>query len=153
MKYPKTHTTHNSNRKLSHSFVSVVIARGKHPDPSRTRKLSLPALMVLHTRVCGRVRHRRTTHYPVPPHPTRDAGGTTTPTTQTNKTGISLSRAVTPQACAGEPGGIAPILFGEWCMGWNPAESPSCREPQPPPADAHEAVRSALEQSQLQEPC
>ena len=33
----------------------VTIARGSHPFPSRTRKLSLSAPMVLHARVCGRV--------------------------------------------------------------------------------------------------
>ena len=41
--------------------VSVVMAKGKHPVPSRTRKLSPPAPMVLHGRPCGRVGHRRTT--------------------------------------------------------------------------------------------
>src|SRR5260370_338455 len=40
--------------------VSVVLAEGKHPVPSRTRKLSPPAPMVLHGRLCGRVGHRRT---------------------------------------------------------------------------------------------
>ena len=33
----------------------VTTARGTHPFPSRTRKLSLSAPMVLHARVCGRV--------------------------------------------------------------------------------------------------
>src|SRR5579862_3576648 len=33
----------------------VTIARGSHPFPSRTRKLSLSAPMVLHAQVCGRV--------------------------------------------------------------------------------------------------
>ncbi len=35
--------------------VWVTVARGIHPFPSRTRKLSLSAPMVLHARVCGRV--------------------------------------------------------------------------------------------------
>ena len=35
------------------------IAAGKRPDPFRTRKLSLPALMVLQPGGCGRVRNRR----------------------------------------------------------------------------------------------
>ena len=35
------------------------IAAGKRPDPFRTRKLSLPALMVLQPGGCGRVRTRR----------------------------------------------------------------------------------------------
>ena len=33
----------------------VILAWGSHPFPSRTRKLSLTAPMVLHARVCGRV--------------------------------------------------------------------------------------------------
>ena len=79
MRYPKTHTTQqNKTINLCHEPVPVAIARGKHPDPSRTRKLSLPALMVLHTPVCGRVRRRRTTH-PTPPQPTPGCGGATTP--------------------------------------------------------------------------
>src|SRR5690606_6875126 len=39
--------------------VSVAIAEGSHPFPSRTRKLSPPAPMVLGTRVPGRVGRRR----------------------------------------------------------------------------------------------
>ena len=41
------------------SVVSVVTATGKRPDPSRTRKLSLTAPMVLHPPGCGRVGHHR----------------------------------------------------------------------------------------------
>lgn len=40
--------------------VTAAIAKGKHPVPSRTRKLSLSAPMVLHPRECGRVGRRRT---------------------------------------------------------------------------------------------
>lgn len=40
--------------------VTAAIATGKHPDPSRTRKLSLPAPMVLPPRGGGRVGRRRT---------------------------------------------------------------------------------------------
>ena len=40
-------------------WFSVVIARGKHPVPFRTRKLRLFALMVLHFCGCGRVGRRR----------------------------------------------------------------------------------------------
>ena len=40
--------------------VTAATATGKHPDPSRTRKLSLPAPMVLQPRGCGRVGRRRT---------------------------------------------------------------------------------------------
>ena len=35
--------------------ISVAIAERPHPFPSRTRKLSSPAPMVLHGRLCGRV--------------------------------------------------------------------------------------------------
>src|SRR5258705_12088784 len=38
----------------SHDFW-VIVAKGFHPFPSRTRKLSPTAPMVLHARVCGRV--------------------------------------------------------------------------------------------------
>ena len=52
--------------------VTAAIAARKHPDPSRTRKLSQPAPMVLHPTGCGRVGRRRTTspkrgHRPVTP--------------------------------------------------------------------------------------
>ena len=50
---------------------AVVIAAGKRPVPFRTRKLSLPAPMVLHSRGCGRVGHRRTQlHTRTPESPT-----------------------------------------------------------------------------------
>ena len=39
--------------------LSVVLAAGSRPVPFRTRKLSLPAPMVLHPGGCGRVGHRR----------------------------------------------------------------------------------------------
>jgi hypothetical protein len=38
---------------------SVAIAKRRHPFPSRTRKLSSSAPMVLHGRLCGRVGRRR----------------------------------------------------------------------------------------------
>ena len=40
--------------------VTAAIAKGKHPAPFRTRKLSLSAPMVLQPRGCGRVGRRRT---------------------------------------------------------------------------------------------
>jgi hypothetical protein len=40
--------------------VTAAIAKGKHPVPSRTRKLSLSAPMVLQPEGCGRVGRRRT---------------------------------------------------------------------------------------------
>src|SRR4030095_16384623 len=50
--------------------VSVVIAEGKRPVSFRTRKLSPPAPMVLHSGGCGRVGHRRTQRT-VEGHPVR----------------------------------------------------------------------------------
>src|SRR4051794_36264835 len=57
----QTHTRglHVHNRTTVHN-VTAAIAAGKHPDPSRTRKLSQPAPMVLHPTGCGRVGRRRT---------------------------------------------------------------------------------------------
>ena len=40
----------------------VILAWGSHPFPSRTRKLSPTAPMVLHARVCGRVGRRPIKH-------------------------------------------------------------------------------------------
>ena len=70
--HPHHHTSHTSdtatkagtrehvhNRTTVHN-VTAAIAAGKHPDPSRTRKLSQPAPMVLHPTGCGRVGRRRT---------------------------------------------------------------------------------------------
>src|SRR6187549_1490610 len=42
-----------------HNKVTAEIATGKRPDPSRTRKLSLPAPMIL-PNPGGKVGHRRT---------------------------------------------------------------------------------------------
>ena len=53
---PATHP-----RKGVGNKVTVVIAWGKRPVPFRTRKLRPTAPMVLHSRGCGRVGHRRTT--------------------------------------------------------------------------------------------
>ena len=47
--------------------VTAAIAKGKHPVPSRTRKLSLSAPMVLQPRGCGRVGRRRTSFRTGPP--------------------------------------------------------------------------------------
>ena len=57
--------------RTAHVVVSVVTATGKRPDPSRTRKLSLTAPMVLHPPGCGRVGHHRA-------HTTRSAPGGST---------------------------------------------------------------------------
>ena len=48
----------STNVERFHRFP-VVIAAKLHPIPSRTRKLSSPAPMVLHGRPCGRVGRRR----------------------------------------------------------------------------------------------
>ena len=72
--------------------VPVAMAEGKHPVPYRTRKLSLPAPMVLHAGACGRVGDRRTTHtipaggrepHQGPPPPAGDNHSTTTPAPDT----------------------------------------------------------------------
>ena len=42
-----------------YTVFSVAIAKRSHPFPSRTRKLSSSAPMVLHGRLCGRVGRRR----------------------------------------------------------------------------------------------
>ena len=52
--------THGYNKTTVHNVTAAIAAR-KHPDPSRTRKLSQPAPMVLHPTGCGRVGRRRTT--------------------------------------------------------------------------------------------
>ena len=59
--HPQSHGAqgHVHNRTTVH-HVTAAIAAGKHPDPSRTRKLSQPAPMVLHPIGCGRVGRRRT---------------------------------------------------------------------------------------------
>lgn len=48
-------------RRARGARVTAVIAWGKRPVPSRTRKLRPTAPMVLHPGGCGRVGHRRTT--------------------------------------------------------------------------------------------
>ena len=55
------HTTESTTRDGTAlpTAVSVVTATGKRPAPSRTRKLSLTAPMVLHPPGCGRVGHHR----------------------------------------------------------------------------------------------
>ena len=57
-----THTPTPKHHPGDHVVIRVTaaIATGKHPVPSRTRKLSLPAPMVLQPRGCGRVGRRRT---------------------------------------------------------------------------------------------
>ncbi len=51
-----------------HFSLWVIVAKGFHPFPFRTRKLSPPAPMVLHARVCGRVgRCPIKTKAPAPP--------------------------------------------------------------------------------------
>ena len=54
--------------------VTAVIAWGKRPVPSRTRKLRPAAPMVLHPEGCGRVGHRRTTPPGSSPRTTRCGG-------------------------------------------------------------------------------
>ena len=54
---PPSHTSEQVHH------VTAAIAARKHPDPSRTRKLSQPAPMVLHPTGCGRVGRRRTSFF------------------------------------------------------------------------------------------
>ena len=67
---PPTHTRECVRAGSRSHRVTAAIATGKHPDPSRTRKLSLPAPMVLQPRGCGRVGRRRTHTTPERGHPT-----------------------------------------------------------------------------------
>ena len=66
---PEHHTQHPA------TVWAVATATETRPDPSRTRKLSLPAPMVLHPPGCGRVGHHRPPHNkrpstdPVKPEP------------------------------------------------------------------------------------
>ena len=67
--YPSDHTPHpTTGQPVLWGWwgVPVVTAEGKRPDPSRTRKLSPPAPMVLRPTGRGRVGHRRNTR--PPPH-------------------------------------------------------------------------------------
>src|SRR6478752_5364447 len=57
----------NTHRGPWTARVTAAIAKGKHPVPSRTRKLSLSAPMVLQPRGCGRVGRRRTFFRTGPP--------------------------------------------------------------------------------------
>ena len=73
------HHTSESTHRTAHPDVSVVTATGTRPDPSRTRKLSLTAPMVLHPPGCGRVGHHRA-------HTTRSAPGGSTRSTPGGRT-------------------------------------------------------------------
>ena len=66
----RSHKEQHSAWMLFH-IVSAAIAVGKRPVPFRTRKLSPPAPMVLHSNRCGRVGHRRAQHSSNAPHPSR----------------------------------------------------------------------------------
>ena len=70
VQYLKQHTPpHNSVAGALFHRVTAATAVGKRPVPFRTRKLSLPAPMVLHSRGCGRVGHRRTQLHTRTPNP------------------------------------------------------------------------------------
>ena len=59
---PEPHTPPAGRGVAARDRVAAVIAAGTRPDfPFRTRKLRLPAPMVLHPPGCGRVGHRRQT--------------------------------------------------------------------------------------------
>ena len=60
---PEPHTPPAGRGVAARDRVAAVIAAGTRPDlPFRTRKLRLPAPMVLHPPGCGRVGHRRPHH-------------------------------------------------------------------------------------------
>src|SRR6185312_1091209 len=97
-----THTSNGFGER-----VTVVIAWGKRPVPFRTRKLRPTAPMVLHSRGCGRVGHRRTTSKgrgPAPhgagPPPLKTPHHTTPPTRRPHP----LNRQKTPPAGTGPTG-------------------------------------------------
>ena len=81
-------TPHNriNNTRRHHTalptVVSVVTATGKRPAPSRTRKLSLTAPMVLHPPGCGRVGHHRAHRERTSPRIYQDPGAGPSPTDQ-----------------------------------------------------------------------
>src|SRR5271169_5325020 len=58
-----SHSRSFARDELRNPFASfefpVVIPRGSHPFPSRTRKLSLAGPMILHGQLCGNVGRRR----------------------------------------------------------------------------------------------
>src|SRR5579859_4904664 len=54
-------TVNERSQAIQFNRVAAAIAKGKHPVPSRTRKLSLSAPMVLRGRPRGRAGHRRNT--------------------------------------------------------------------------------------------
>src|SRR4051794_34614901 len=56
----KRDTRVNVHNRTTVHHVTAAIAARKHPDPSRTRKLSQPAPMVLHPTGCGGVGRPRT---------------------------------------------------------------------------------------------
>ena len=78
------HTTESTTRDGTAlpTAVSVVTATGKRPAPSRTRKLSLTAPMVLHPPGCGRVGHHRAHRERTSPRIYKDPGAGPSPTDQ-----------------------------------------------------------------------
>ncbi len=87
--------------------VTAVIAWGKRPVPSRTRKLRPTAPMVLHPPGCGRVGHRRTTPTRVePPHPPVRGLPTSVERPRTHRCGGSPHQSTGPA-----PTGAGPFLM------------------------------------------
>ena len=77
------------------------IAAGKRPDPFRTRKLSLPALMVLQPGGCGRVRNRRHQTTNTQLNTTKKGETVETPPVSTVSSFSVFHHPCTPQALTG----------------------------------------------------
>jgi hypothetical protein len=86
---------------MSLRFWPVIIARGPHPFPSRTRSLSLAARMVLPRRLGGRVRRRRPILQNAPIAPNSASGAFLHPASAADPAFPSSSRAVTATAVSG----------------------------------------------------
>jgi hypothetical protein len=115
--------------------VTAAIAEGKRPVPFRTRKLSPPAPMVLHSTGCGRVGHRRTQlHNPEHPRPHRGRGCSAFPTTFcTQQSWHPNYRPDTPST---EPAPPAHVLDPV------PAQHKQCQLPHPNPRTTHPDQRT-----------
>src|SRR4051812_50062416 len=115
------------------------MARGKRPDPFRTRKLSLPAPMVLPRRRGGRVGRRRTTipeRAPAPLGPLRRLHGVYRDEKGTCAAGACRPvRTATADPCTETrvPGGGQPMAAHEETARWGP-----------PRAAVHRSVSEAL---------
>ena len=93
--------------------VTAAIAKGKRPVPSRTRKLSPSAPMVLHRPRCGRVGHRRT---PFPERGPRPE----VPFSVLCQGNGSRRSDVGRSECSRAPRNLAGVTSGMTCSGFGP---------------------------------